>query len=97
MLAANLLLCCYPLYQLRNHVPGDKPDFSIIVVIIAFALALVNLLLVPLALIKTWLHCRDFPHPRRLKMLLGALLMSLIILAPVVYWVALFTRARNGS
>ena len=97
MLIANLLLCWYPLYQLRNYVPGDKPDASVLAVIIALSLTLATLLLVPLAMLKVWLHSRNLAYPKRIKTLTAALMMSLVMLAPVCYWIALFIRARNGG
>jgi hypothetical protein len=97
MLVANLLLCWYPLYQLRNYVPGDKPDASVVAVVIALALTLATLLLVPLAMLKVWLHCRSLAHSKRIKTLTAALVMSLVMVVPVCYWIALFMRARTAG
>ena len=97
MLVANLLLCWYPLYQLRNYVPGDKPDASVVAVVIALALTLATLLLVPVVLLKVWLHSSSLAHSKRIKTLTAALIMSLVMLAPVCYWIAWLIRVRNGS
>ena len=96
MLIANLLLCYYPLYQLRNYPAADhKPDASVPAVIIAFSLTLAALLLVPIAMFKAWGYSRSFTYPKRVRTLVAALLMSVASLAPVCYWVALFIRVRN--
>ena len=56
-----------------------------------------SLLLVLLAMLKVWLHSRNLVFPKRIKTLTAALMMSLVMLAPVCYWIALFNRARIGG
>jgi len=94
MLIANILLCWYPLYQLRNYPAADKPDAAVGAFIIAFALTLVTVLLVPLAMLKVWTYCQEVPPPNRRRILAAAILMSLAMLAPLSYWVAFFIRVR---
>lgn len=97
MLAANLLLCWYPLYQLRNYVPGDKPDASVPAVVIALALTLATLLLVPLAMLKVWQHSSNLAHSKRTKTLAAALIMSVVMLLPVCYWIGWLIKIRNSG
>jgi hypothetical protein len=95
MFLANVLLCWYPLYQLTNYPAADKPDASVIAAIIALALTLATLLLLPYLGMKIWLHSKSLVRPKRTRTLVAALLMSLVSLAPLWYWVRLFARVRN--
>jgi hypothetical protein len=97
MLFANILLCWYPLYQLRNYPVDERPDTSVIAFILAFALSLVTVLMLPLGLIKTWVYCHEVAPPKRTRMLMAAAVMSLAMVAPLSYWVAFFIRVRNAG
>jgi hypothetical protein len=94
MFLANVLLCWYPLYQLTNYPAGDT-DASVAAAIIALSLTLATLLLLPYVGMKIWLHCRSLVPPKRTRVLVAALLMSLVSLAPLWYWIRLFAKVRN--
>ncbi len=94
MLFANVLLCWYPLYLLKHHTPGDKPDASIFVFLMAFTMILATLLFAPLAMIKVWLHSQNLTREKRKKTFTAALLMSLVMLAPICYLICLAVKAR---
>jgi uncharacterized membrane protein len=95
MLVANLLLCWYPVYYLKqHHSPGDKPDVTFFAGFLAFTILIATLLLVPLAMIKVWLQSHNLTHEKRKKNLTAALLMSLVMLAPICYFLFVAIKLR---